>query len=166
MRRIRPEELLVRPFDLLDREWALLVGGTAPPNPMTVSWGGFGTLWHRPMVTIYVRPTRHTFSLLEAQPAFTLNFLPPEFRPALEVCGKRSGRETDKWQATGLHPHPSAEVAVPRVAEARLAFECRALAWQDFDPEQFLDRTLEENYPLRDYHRLFFGEVLALWSAD
>lgn len=166
MKRIRPEELQVRPFELLDQEWALLVGGSASPNPMTVSWGGFGTLWHRPMVTVYVRPTRHTFSLLNAEPFFSLNFLPPDYRDALDLCGSRSGRDLDKWKATGLHPHPCAEIPVPRVAEARLSFECRVLAWQDFDPERFLHRSVEENYAIHDYHRLFFGEVLAAWSSE
>ena len=49
MKRVAVEDLSFRPFHLLDREWALLVAGSGRPNPMTVSWGGFGTLWNRPV---------------------------------------------------------------------------------------------------------------------
>jgi flavin reductase (DIM6/NTAB) family NADH-FMN oxidoreductase RutF len=166
MRRIAPQELLVRPFEILDREWALLVAGSERPNPMTVSWGGLGTLWDRPVATVYVRPTRFTFSLLEAEPAFTLNFLPEGHRAALNLCGARSGRDTDKWAETGLLPLPGVAVPVPRVAEAELALECRTLATLDLDPSRFLDPAIATLYPREDYHRLFLGEVLAVWAES
>ncbi len=165
MRSIDPKELVLRPFQILDKEWALLVGGIRSPNPMTVSWGGFGTLWNRPVITVYVRPTRFTWSRLMEDAFFTLNFLPEEHRRALDICGERSGRDVDKWELTGLHPEPGGAVAVPCVAEARLAFECRTLATLDLDPARFIDPQVEANYPARDYHRLFLGEVLAARTA-
>jgi flavin reductase (DIM6/NTAB) family NADH-FMN oxidoreductase RutF len=162
--RIDPTELSVRPFHLMDREWALLVAGRERPNPMTVSWGGLGTLWGRSVVTVYVRPTRHTWGLLEEHSEFTLNFLPENLRSALELCGSQSGRDVDKWAVAGLESAASAVIGVPRVAGARLAFECRVLATLDFDPARFRDRAIDEIYPQRDFHRLFFGEVVALWE--
>jgi flavin reductase (DIM6/NTAB) family NADH-FMN oxidoreductase RutF len=163
MRRIEPAELTVRPFHILDTQWALLVGGRERPNPMTVSWGGLGTLWNRPVVTVYVRPTRFTYGLLEAHPEFTLCFLPPTMKAALDLCGSRSGRDTDKWAAAGLRAEPSAAVAVPRVAGATLALEGRVLASSDLDPTRFLDPKIESLYPQRDYHRVYLGEVVAAW---
>ena len=166
MRRVSPQEVLVRPFAVLDREWALLVAGAERPNPMTVSWGGLGTLWNRPVATVYVRPTRFTFGLLEARSEFTLNVLGERHRKALDLCGTRSGRDTDKWRETGLGRVPGETVAVPRVAEAELALECRVLASFDLDPARFLDPAIEKLYPRADYHRAFLGEVLAVWAAD
>ncbi len=166
MRRIELAELSLKPFDVLAREWALLVAGVERPNPMTVSWGGFGTLWERPVATVYVRPTRHTWKLLVEGAEFTLNVMAPGARPALELCGSRSGRDTDKWAAAGLAREPSAVVAVPRVGGARLSFECRTLATLDFDPARFLEPRVETLYPKKDYHRVFFGEVLAAWASD
>ncbi len=142
------------------------MAGPDRPNPMTVSWGGLGTLWQRPVATVYVRPTRHTWGLLAAHPEFTLNVLPPARRPALELCGRSSGRDLDKWAAAGLRPEPAATVAVPRVAGAALSLECRVLATLDFDPTRFLEPSIEQLYPQRDHHRLFFGHVLAVWVAD
>ncbi len=166
MRRVQPDELVLKPFTVLDREWALLVAGPERPNPMTVSWGGLGTLWNRPVATVYVRPTRFTFSLLEAHPEFTLNVLGERHRKALDLCGTRSGRDTDKWGETGLAQLPGETVAVPRVAQAELALECRVLATLDFDPARFLDPAIAKLYPREDYHRVFLGEVVAAWAAD
>ncbi len=166
MRRVAPQELRARPFEILDRQWALLVAGSERPNPMTVSWGGFGTLWDRPVATVYVRPTRFTFSVLETEPAFTLNFLPEAHRAALDLCGSASGRDTDKWAATGLRRVPGEAVAVPRIAEAELALECRVLATLDLDPGRFLEPAILRLYPRGDFHRLFLGEVVAAWAEE
>lgn len=165
MKRVDPSDLLLRPFHLLDKEWALLVAGTARPNPMTVSWGGFGTLWNRPTATVYVRPTRFTFGLLESGDAFTLSVLPAPLKAALELCGTRSGRDLDKWGAAGLVPRPGAEVAVPFVAESELALECRLMASLRVDPTRFRDASLEGHYPLKDYHTAYLGEVVAAWAT-
>jgi flavin reductase (DIM6/NTAB) family NADH-FMN oxidoreductase RutF len=166
MRRIAPQELLATPFSIFDQQWALLVAGSDRPNPMTVSWGGLGTLWNRPVATVYVRPTRFTFSLLGEEPAFTLNLLPEAHRAALDLCGAVSGRDTDKWEATGLHRLPGEAVRTPRVAEAELALECRVLATLDVDPAQFLAPAIEDLYPQKDYHRVFIGEILGAWAED
>lgn len=160
MQEISLSELSIRPFHLLDKEWAILVGGNPQPNPMTVSWGGMGTLWNRPVVTIYVRPTRYTYELLEAHREFTLNFLGPEGRGALDVCGSVSGRHEDKWKLSGLVPENSRRIGVPRVSTARLLFECRVLAHVDLDPTRFIEPAIDKLYPLSDYHRAYFGEVL------
>jgi flavin reductase (DIM6/NTAB) family NADH-FMN oxidoreductase RutF len=165
MRRIDPKQLSLRPFQLLDDDWALLVAGKDKPNPMTVSWGGFGTLWNRPVVTVYVRPTRFTFGLLNAHPEFTLSFMPDDRREALNQCGSVSGRTIDKWAVAGLTPLASETIAVPRVEQARLSLECRVLATLDFDPQRFLDRSILDEYPLRDFHRAFVGQVLAAFEA-
>ena len=45
-----------------DKEWALLTAGDSSKfNTMTISWGGFGTLWHKPVITVYVRKNRFIF---------------------------------------------------------------------------------------------------------
>ena len=165
MKRIDPRDIKTSPFSILDREWALLVGGEGDrANPMTVSWGGMGTLWHRPVATVYVRPTRHTYGLLEEHREFTLNFMPPPFRAALETCGKVSGRDTDKWKAAGIEPQAAEEVSVPRVKGARLALECRVIGFADLEKDKILEKSVLDLYPSLDFHRAYFGEVLAAFE--
>ena len=59
-----------------------------------------------------------------------------------------------------------AELLTPRVAEAELSLECRALATVDLDPAQFLDPAIGDLYPRRDYHRVFIGQILGAWAED
>lgn len=163
--RVEPAGLVMRPFQLLDQEWAILVGGKQNPNPMTVSWGGFGTLWNRPVVTVYVRPSRYTYSLLNNHDEFTLNVMPPSVRAALDLCGSASGRDVDKWKMAELVKEPSEFVSVPRVAGADLSLECRTLHTFDLDPARFLDGSILGLYPQRDYHRAYIGEVVCAWAS-
>lgn len=158
--------LQLRPFHQLDKEWAILVGGKERPNPMTVSWGGMGTLWNRAVVTVYVRPTRYTFELLAEHPEFTLNFLDRGRRPALNICGTTSGRDQNKWDLAELEPAKAVRVAVPRIKDATFVFECRILSHVDLDPAHFVDPALDKLYPEKDYHRVFFGEVLGAFRTE
>ena len=53
-------------FEIFDRDWALLTAGEKGGfNSMTVSWGGLGTLWNKPVATVYVKPVRHTHGFME-----------------------------------------------------------------------------------------------------
>ena len=72
------------PFLKIGCEWALLggvVGGVT--NAMTVSWGEAGVLWNKPIFTVFVRPTRYTFELLEKTDIATLSFFGGEKKKEL-----------------------------------------------------------------------------------
>jgi flavin reductase (DIM6/NTAB) family NADH-FMN oxidoreductase RutF len=129
---------------------------------MTVGWGGFGTMWSKPFVQIVVRPTRYTFEFMEQYDTFTWCAFPPAYQKALPLTGSKSGRDGDKIKATGLTPIPASRIAAPGFAEAELIVECRKIYWDDLNPDQFLDPDTENNYPLKDYHRIYFGEILAI----
>jgi hypothetical protein len=53
-------------------------------------------------------------------------------------------------------------VAAPGYAQAELVLECRKIYWHDFDPAHFLEAEIDKNYPTGDYHRMYFGEILAV----
>jgi len=165
---IEPSRLLARPTDIWDRGWFLLTAGDLAAgryNTMTVSWGFFGTLWNRPVAQVVVRPTRHTFRFMEESCDFTLTAFPEELRPTLRMLGTRSGRDGDKIADSGLSLEPASRAASPSFAEAVLLVECRKIYWQDLDPGHFLDPSIEREYPKRDYHRIYLGEILAV-SGD
>ena len=152
-------------FQSWDRQWFLLTAGDLAAgrfNTMTVGWGGFGIMWKKPMALVVVRPTRHTRSLMDEYPEFTLCGFGSREREALEYCGSHSGRDVDKVAETGLTPVASSRVRAPGFDEAELIVECRQMYWQDFDPRRFLGEFIEGNYPNKDYHRMYLGEVLAV----
>jgi flavin reductase (DIM6/NTAB) family NADH-FMN oxidoreductase RutF len=158
-REIRPEDLDDNVFELAGKQWMLVSAGRPGAfNTMTASWGCFGVLWQKPVAVCFVRPTRHTFGFINKAEHYTLSVLPEDWRKALEVCGSRSGRDTDKIAVTGLLPVDIEGKAVS-FEQARLVFLCRKLYAQDFDPKLFLDPEIETLYPQKDYHRVFIGEV-------
>ena len=159
------EQLSVRFHHLWADQWMLLTSGDFAGgrfNTMAVGWGSLGAMWGRPFAQVVVRPTRYTREFLEAYDTFTLCAFPPKCRDAVQLLGTKSGRDGNKIAESGLTPTASSAVAAPCFAQAELVIECRKIYWQDLDPAHFLDPGIERNYPKKDYHRVYFGEVLAV----
>ena len=158
-------ELHVKAHHLWDVQWMLLSAGDFKEgefNAMTVAWGSLGVMWHRPFAQVVVRPIRYTYEFMEKHDTFTLNAFGEEHRLALQLMGTMSGRDGDKIAEAGLTPIASSQVAAPGFAEAELILECRKIYWDDLEPVRFLDAEIEKNYPEKSYHRIYFGEVLAI----
>lgn len=155
----RPELLIDNPFKLINKDWMLITAGTPDAfNAMTASWGGLGVLWERPVVFCFIRPTRYTYEFVERSPHFTLSFFGEQHRKALQFCGTHSGRDTDKIAGAGLTPVK--ESSFVYFEEARLVLACRKVYFQDISPEKFLDPSIDEMYPQKDYHRMYVGEIV------
>jgi flavin reductase (DIM6/NTAB) family NADH-FMN oxidoreductase RutF len=95
---------------------------------------------------------------MEKNEFFTLSFLEEQHRNILTYCGSKSGREVDKVAETGLTP--ILDDGPVYFAEARLVLSCRKIYFQDILPDHFLDLKIEEFYPLKDYHRMYVGEIV------
>ena len=152
-------------FKLWDKTWLLLTSGDLSAgkfNSMVVAWGGFGIMWNKPMAMVVVRPTRHTFSFMNSFDTFSLCVFSEQYRDAMNLLGKKSGRDGDKIRESGLTPIASSAIAAPVFKEAELALECRKIYWDELDPQHFLDPKIENNYANKDYHRMYFGEVLRI----
>ncbi|MFO7675115.1 MAG: flavin reductase family protein [bacterium] len=158
-RSVKPTELRDNPFKLIGEDWMLITAGTLEGwNTMTASWGGLGILWRRPVAFAFIRPTRHTFGFVECHERFTLCFFAEEWRDALTLCGTKSGRDTDKAKETGLVP-VAGPLGTVVFDQARLALVCRKLHAQDLDPVHFIEPAVHDEYPNKDYHRAYVGEV-------
>ena len=159
------DDMCVRFHHLWAKQCMLLTAGDFAEgdfNTMAVGWGSLGTLWEAPFVQVVVRPQRYTYGFMERHDTFTLTALPPALRPALDLLGTRSGRDGDKIAASGLTPIASTQVAAPGFDEAELIIECRKMYFGDIDPAQFLDATIDRFYPQKDYHRFYFGAIVAV----
>ena len=157
--RVDPKALASNIFSLLDDQWALVAAGTGERcNAMTVSWGGMGVLFHKSVATIYIRPQRYTYELLEQHAEFTLSFFDPAYRPVLTMLGTKSGRDTDKIRESGLTLQMAGEEA-PYFGEAELVLVCRKLYRQALNPAGFLDPSLHQFYENQDYHHMYIGEI-------
>ena len=156
---IRPDQITDNPFKLIGKDWMLITAGMRGSfNTMTGAWGALGVLWGKEVCFCVIRPTRYTYEFMERSRTYTLSFLEEEYRDVLTYCGTTSGRDANKIVETGLTPI-FAEDAV-YFAEARLVLVCRKIYYHDLAPDHFLDAAIDEFYPLKDYHRMYVGEIV------
>lgn len=147
------------PFTLIGKEKLLLSAGSPGNfNTMTASWGTMGVLWNKKVFSAVIRPQRHTYRFFEENDYFTATVLVPGMEEAYRICGTKSGRDCDKIALSGLTPY--FEERAVTFEEARIAVVCRKIYVQDLDPSGFLDEEIEKHYPLKDYHRLYCGEIV------
>ncbi len=99
-------------------------GDSRESNLFTVAWTG--TICTNPaMLYISVRPERHSYAMIKANMQFTVNLTTAAMARATDFCGVRSGRDCNKWEATGLHPCSGVAVECPAIEESPLSIECR-----------------------------------------
>jgi len=164
-KQISPNELTDNVFKLIGEDWMLISAGTADNfNTMTASWGGMGVLWNKPVATVYIRPTRYTDKFAQENEFFTLSFFEEKYRDSLTLCGTVSGRDEDKISIAGLHGEPLPAGGMS-FSEARLVISCRKLYQDVLNPEHFLDSAIENNYPKKDYHHIYIGEITGVFLA-
>ena len=160
-------ELEVSPFTKFDKEWALVTAGTeGNTNTMTVSWGGLGTLWSRPVATVYIRPQRYTKQFVDENERFTVSFYAPEHKRALGVLGTKSGRDGDKVAEAGFTPAQFA--GEPAFEEAELVLVCRKQYAAYLGPEGFVDGCGidAKHYADHDYHTMYIGAIEHAFLAE
>ncbi len=152
------------PFTLIGKEWLLLSAGKEGDfNTMTASWGTMGVMWNKNIVMVAIRPQRHTYGFFEREEYFTVSVLKEGMQDAYRVCGTKSGKDCDKVSLAGLTPYFEDNLVTFR--EARVAIVCKKICIQDLDPKGFLDSDIEKHYPIHDYHRFYFGEIVDVLEA-
>ena len=144
---------------LIGKDWMLVCAGD---NAMTASWGGMGILWNKPVSFVFIRPQRYTYQMTEANDRLTLALFDESYRDALRYFGTKSGRDGDKFTATGL-TRAYTESGTLYPAEARLVLTCRKLYTDMLRKEAFLDPALLGNYPADDFHRMYVCEIEEAW---
>lgn len=144
----------------------LNVGGEQP-NTMTIGWGWIGYCWRKPVFAVVVRPQRHTYGLIQRSGEFTVS-VPTgvPLREELAFAGTKSGRDVNKFDGHGLTAVPALQVSAPIIAECGLHFECRTLLTQDMIGDRMDPRVIAAAYPDRDFHTIFFGEILECYRTD
>jgi flavin reductase (DIM6/NTAB) family NADH-FMN oxidoreductase RutF len=150
--------------DILGSCGCLLVAGDGKENNvMTIGWGLVGMLWGKPTFCVLVRKSRHTHQFLEKYGEFTVNVPRKGIQDAVELCGKKSGRDLDKFKEAGLTRIPSLKVKAPCIEECGICYECRVM-WKTEVDERVskLPWNVKGKFYLKgDLHTIYFGEIVA-----
>ena len=103
MQELAIKDLTENFFEAIGKEWMLVTSGSKEKfNTMTASWGGIGFLWNKAVAFIFIRPERYTYEFIEKNDMLTLSFLGSGNRSIYNICGSKSGRDTDKIKECGL----------------------------------------------------------------
>jgi flavin reductase (DIM6/NTAB) family NADH-FMN oxidoreductase RutF len=76
------------------------------------------------MLSISIRPERHSHGLIESHKEFVVNLPSAKQVKAVDYCGVKSGRDTNKWALSGLRPYPSIKIKTPQIQECPVSLEC------------------------------------------
>ena len=141
-------------------------------NTMTIGWGHIGIEWGRPIFVAYVRETRYTKQMLEANGEFTVNIPVGEVdKNILAFCGTKSRRDHDKIAELGLTLEESDYVSVPGIKELPLTLECKVIYKQDQDPAA-IDPECDAKFYAKgtpnegDYHTVYYGEITKAYILE
>ena len=96
------------------------------PNIMTIAWGGI-CCSSPPCVAVSLRKATYSYDAIVSRKAFTVNVPSEQHVQLVDYAGIASGRDGDKFAATGLTAVRSQLVDAPHVAEFPLILECRLL---------------------------------------
>jgi len=135
------------------------------PNTMAIGWGTIGIIWGKPIFVVLVRPSRFTYGLIDEAGDFTVNIPYPEMAETVEFCGTVSGRDHDKFAERNLTAAPAKTVKSPIIAECAIHYECQVVHKNDVVPKEVAEEIVSSFYPGGDFHRVYFGEILAV-QAD
>jgi flavin reductase (DIM6/NTAB) family NADH-FMN oxidoreductase RutF len=80
-----------------------------------------------PLVGMSVRPSRHSYGLIRATGEFVINVASYEIAREVLFCGRRSGRDVDKFATTGLTARAARLVCPPVIGECLAHLECRVV---------------------------------------
>jgi flavin reductase (DIM6/NTAB) family NADH-FMN oxidoreductase RutF len=148
----KKEELNVNPssaYKLLHPMHTVLVscvGEDEKPNIITLAWA-MPTSINPPLVAISIAPKRHSHRLIEQTKEFVVNIPTTKILKETLFCGRRSGRNYDKFKEAGLTPLPAQRVKPPIIKECVAHIECKLRS-------QFLTGD----------HTIFVGEIIEAYA--
>jgi len=133
-------------------------------NTMTIGWATIGYCWQKPIFMIMVRNSRHTYFLIEDATDFTVSIPALDMKNAIMYCGTQSGRDVDKFKELGMETKAAQQTDSPIIDLPGLHFECCIVHKSAMDP-QFLVEGYQHFYPEKDYHTMYFGEILECYEV-
>jgi len=147
----KKEEVNVSPFSAyklhpMHTVLVSCVGRNGKPNIITLAWA-MPTSINPPLVAISIAPKRHSHALIEETKEFVVNVPTMKILKETLFCGRRSGRNYDKFKEASLTPSPAKKVKLPIIKECAAHLECK----------------LQSQFAAGD-HTIFVGEIVEAYA--
>ena len=99
------------------------LGDMEHSNIITLAWAGTVNS-DPPMISVSVRKSRFSHQMLKLGGAVCVNLVSSRIVREADLCGVKSGRDTDKFAATGFTKVASPVHGVPMIGESPVNIEC------------------------------------------
>ncbi|MGB9134984.1 MAG: flavin reductase family protein [Candidatus Bathyarchaeia archaeon] len=117
-------------------------------NIITLAWA-MPTSIDPPLLAISVKPSRYSHKIIKETKEFAVNIPTMKIVKETLFCGRRSGRDCDKFKETRLTPTPAKIVKTPIIRECVAHLECK----------------LRRAFTTGD-HTVFIREVVAAYTDE
>jgi flavin reductase (DIM6/NTAB) family NADH-FMN oxidoreductase RutF len=147
----------ISPYDYIEhfkRNTALIVSmdKSEKLNVMALDWKNIEELEDTPVIRAQVAYSRYTYKLLtEGVNEFTINIPTDKIYNAVDIAGRYSGRNTDKFKEAGLESIPGKRTKVPTIKDCILNYECQIV------------HSSKSNL---SSHHYFYGEILTAYASN
>ncbi|MDT8716288.1 flavin reductase family protein [Clostridium sp. 19966] len=93
-------------------------------NVFTVGWIGVACT-RPPMITVAIRPERLSYEYIKNTGEFVINLPNRDMVKALDYCGVKSGRTSNKFEDMNLGVEDCSKVSVPMIKKSPVTLECK-----------------------------------------
>jgi flavin reductase (DIM6/NTAB) family NADH-FMN oxidoreductase RutF len=149
----------------------LSVGNKNLYNSMTIEWGSLGVAFKKPVFTVYVKPDRYTYEVMEKSDIFTVNFIERKLLKKFAIYGTKSGKDINKEEEAGTHIKFLEKGGIT-FGEAVEVYVCKKMAKSVID-ENTMDPYIKELYRnnVKVYktlkpHVLYIGEIIGHYVRE
>lgn len=130
-------------------------------NTMTIGWGSIGIVWGKPTIVAMIRPSRFTYELLENTNEFTISVPKIDtMKKELIFCGKKSGRDVNKFEECKLDLVEGEEINVPIIDNCEIFYECKVINKGELNVDNMDSKLLNSCYPSDDIHTMYYGQIV------
>ena len=149
----------------------LSVGNKNLYNSMAIEWGSLGVAFKKPVFTVYVKPDRYTYEVMEKSDIFTVNFIERKLLKKFAIYGTKSGKDVNKEEEAGTHIKFLEKGGIT-FGEAVEVYVCKKMAKSVID-ENTMDPYIQELYRnnVKVYktlkpHVLYIGEIIGHYVRE
>jgi flavin reductase (DIM6/NTAB) family NADH-FMN oxidoreductase RutF len=134
-------------------------------NVMVIGWATFGIMWRRPVLMVSVRPSRHTYKLIENADDFTVTFPTTDMTKQLIFCGTKSGKDVDKFKEGGVVAATAKKTKSPIIKTPGRVYECNIINVSAINKDALKPEIIQELYQDASFHHLYFGEIVSSYTV-
>lgn len=138
--------------------------GKEHPNVMTTHWGALGTFWHKQVFVLPVRTGKYSHEILRESRSFAVSVPTTDMHNEIVQCEHMSGYNVNKFDALHLRPKRAKKIPAYVLSECGLILECKVLFIADAEDAGIDEALRADMYDGKDYHTMFFGEVVECYE--